>query len=130
MNLQQLPAGMYFVGDPCYAIDEDWGDVLEDTDFFRAGEGMYETCGLTFGAVDTKYGDGEYLDQWGNSYPVDAGLLGAVKLSEDMPEEEVEDLVDRGMIMEMTKPFTITRQGAIVFVGEVCIDTDEDEDAE
>ena len=59
--------GTYFLGDPCYAMtrdyyDGEWGDKHDYQ------EGDYSPV---FAVHRTRYGDGEYYDQYGHSYPVD-----------------------------------------------------------
>lgn len=72
-----VPAGEYWLGDPCYAVpDELWDSLLESSDFFNLPVGLAgKHKVLAFG---TAYGDGMYRDQLGNMYPVDAGLIGLV----------------------------------------------------
>ena len=73
----KVPAGIYYVGDPCYHIpDSKWDDVLVATDYFTNpvfSDGEHYVLG-----VGTVYGDGVYYDQNGNEYPVDSGTLGLV----------------------------------------------------
>lgn len=79
-----LAAGTYLIGDPCYAFDlhDDWLDWLTDVwqgvdrDRLTILDGRIN--GMRIAASRTAYGDGEYYDQDGHSYGVDAGLLGAV----------------------------------------------------
>lgn len=81
-----LPAGTYLVGDPCYAFDhshhQNWLDWLADVwknvdaDWLTILDGRVN--GMRIAASRTGYGDGEYYDQDGHVYGVDAGLLGAV----------------------------------------------------
>lgn len=70
-----IPKGEYFIGDPCYCFEGDWGDILDKTDFFSE-EVLHK--GKLLAAFGTKYGDGTYLDQFDNKFPVDAGLIGIV----------------------------------------------------
>lgn len=69
----------FYVGDICYALsdynyDEIWG---------KNGycDGKYSTpSGFAFAVAGTAYGDGEYSDQDGRLYGVDAGVIGIVPL--------------------------------------------------
>lgn len=65
----------FYVGDVCYQMtDEDYeADWSND---FNNFEGVHEIHGHTFAIGGTKYGDGEYYDQHGNRYGVDAGDIG------------------------------------------------------
>ena len=89
-----VPAGKYYVGDPCYAFNEGWIPLLESCDYFdrpAAANGVV--------AFSTAYGDGVYHDGDGRRYMVDAGLIGIVPV--DVAEcEEV-----TGMhLVEFTTP--------------------------
>ena len=86
----KVPPGKYWLGDPCYAVPSDlWMDLLNSCKFFEHPIGKVEADGkvhevLAFG---TAYGDGVYNDQFGNEFPVDAGLIGLtpVELCKDEP---------------------------------------------
>lgn len=73
---EMLPAGTYYIGDPCYVFAESWDSVLEETDFFRK-ENQTINGVPVFGA-STAFGDGSYPGSNRFYYPVDAGLLGAI----------------------------------------------------
>jgi len=86
-----VPAGRYWLCDPCYAVPSNlWNDLLDSNNCFdnpvgkvKASDGnIYHV--LAFG---TAYGDGVYADQFGNQFPVDAGLIGLtpVGLAESVP---------------------------------------------
>jgi len=76
----KVSAGKYWLSDPCYAVPSDlWMDLLNSSKFFDYPIGVVKANDdknysvLGFG---TAYGDGVYHDQFGNSFPVDAGLIG------------------------------------------------------
>ena len=74
-----VPAGKYVLGDPCYSVpDEDWHMLLESCEYFEKPIGTVN--GVQVLAFRTMYGDGEYKDNMGNKYGVDAGLIGLVPL--------------------------------------------------
>lgn len=87
-----LPAGEYYLGDPCYVIAEDeWLNFCHLLSTFDR-EKMQEVSLCTNGMIaefnghkvfvtSTNCGDGSYRDQLGNSYPVDAGLIGLIPLA-------------------------------------------------
>lgn len=77
-----LPAGRYFVGDPCYVFpDHEWFRFCNSL-FSEAvgGDGNINSFGDTpMFASCTAFGDGTYRDINSNaSFGVDSGLLGAV----------------------------------------------------
>ena len=92
-----LPAGRYYVGDPCYAFSLDtttWMDLIEKTDCFGVANHLKKhytmqkpvkhNGGLMWGA-GTAYGDGCYRGSDGSEFGVDAGMLGIV--SENIAED-------------------------------------------
>lgn len=75
-----IPAGRYYLGDPCYVIrDDDWMPLLENSDYFRNPVG--KVGGHDILAFSTKHGDGTFYDQHKNEYDVDAGLIGLVPVA-------------------------------------------------
>lgn len=88
-----LPPGKYYIGDPCYVFSsKSWAELIR-TDGFDDGPVVFR--GRPLWAGHTLHGDGEYLDQFQNSFPVDSGLLGAVpvELIEQPPAEFETDLI-------------------------------------
>jgi hypothetical protein len=101
-----LPAGTYYIGDPCYVIkDEDWMQALNETNFFnlcaspeavrkrefnpknlRNGAFLYHAKDHDFhyhlAASSTKFGDGDYPCKNNGceigKCGVDAGLISAI----------------------------------------------------
>lgn len=82
--MNKLPAGTYYVGDLCYILaDDDYDEIVCS---FEYGDGdVYTVNGFTFAWSHTSYGDGVYQDKKKNLYPVDAGLIGILRL-DDHPE--------------------------------------------
>jgi hypothetical protein len=127
-----LPAGRYFVGDPCYTAGNDdaaWQDWCKVTD---SGDG--ETLAATYNGLPvvglhTAYGDGTYYDESGREYGVDAGIIGAV------PEELIEkmnisesDLENSGHWVEASGQFTLSHgPSGQLNIGTVTIETDPEE---
>ena len=70
-----LPAGKYFIGDPCYVFDQDWDDIVDL--IFGTADTLIHNGRQLFVAT-TAYGDGSYRGSNGFEFGVDAGLLGAV----------------------------------------------------
>ena len=74
-----VPAGKYWLGDPCYAVPSDfWMDLLNSCKIFELPIGKVTKDGQEYEvlAFGTFYGDGCYGDQHNHSFPVDAGLIG------------------------------------------------------
>ena len=136
-----LPAGKYWIGDLCYVLTEDigfdWSEFCEwifDGDpSGRRQEGpcAYDNKLLSFHG--TAWGDGEYFDQFGNAYGVDAGMIGCVRV-EDIDIELVQSNYPSdfylGFVHEFKEPFTTRYEKGKIIIGHVEIDTDPQEDTE
>ena len=93
-----VPAGKYFLGDPCYAVPNRlWDELLGSCNYFIK-DPVGEVQGHKVLAFGTAHGDGVYSDQFGNEFPVDAGMIGLVpealvdmdELHENYPESHSE----------------------------------------
>ena len=110
--------GTYLVGDLCYVMHPQWKEVcalMFACDGNSVLDGEFNLAnGVRFALHSTAYGDGTYQDQEGRNYPVDAGLIGCIR---------VEDVYDpewwlEGMQTVMfDKPFELVyNDGVISFV--------------
>lgn len=127
--MQVLPAGKYFIGDPCYAfqVDGSWDVVLEKSDYFSRPS--VEIDGKVLCAFSTVWGDGEYLDQNDNAYPVDAGLIGVVP--EEIALKYCGSKEPFGMhLFEFKKDFECYSLDGVIVLGKIVIDTDSQVDEE
>jgi len=110
-----VPAGQYYISDPCYIIkDEDWYTLLDSCNFFNNPIG--DIKGFKCYASSTAFGDGEYFDQNGNSYSVDSGLIGLVPV--DYTEHNT-----RSIIISNPSNFGY-KDGVIYLEGYFYINTD------
>lgn len=131
-----MPAGKYYVGDLCYVMHDEWDECCHL--FFKGrtdhscNEGEFNLKdGRRFASYTTKYGDGEYSDQMGNRYGVDAGLIGCIRL-EDIDLKQESNFLRGGSIVEFPSDFTTsggrTDQGrdwdGIIRIGHLNIETD------
>jgi hypothetical protein len=125
-----VPAGQYVIGDPCYAVpDQYWLPLLESCDYFRSPIGWFSRTGYSTDknyvlAFGTKWGDGCYLGTDGNEYGVDAGLLGLV------PVELVEDLSEHVVVSFSKDTLCIDDGSGKLKFGHITIDTDPEEEEE
>ena len=101
-----LPAGLYYVGDLCYIInDKLWSELLDDTGYFgmkdpytdegvepEDNDGYFTFRSFQFFASGTAHGDGTYKDEQGKKYAVDSGTIGAFPL-ECLPYKSQQDLL-------------------------------------
>lgn len=125
-----LPAGPYVIGDPCYMInDEHWVPWLEEADFTipcREHVLLANYRGQPAVGVSTAHGDGQYRDQYGNEYGVDAGLIGAVPTSALTAEQ----LECAETIVTFPQDFTCYFDEGVIHIGHIEINTEWDDYAE
>ena len=73
-------SGKFYIGDPCYVLSDDiYFDIWEKKYNFEDGVIEVPDKGA-FVVHGTAYGDGEYNDQYGNSYGVDSGTLAIIPI--------------------------------------------------
>lgn len=137
----EVPAGRYVLGDPCYAVpDSEWMELLESCEFFNSPIGTIRRSPKegTFNVMETfkvvafgtRWGDGCYRGTDGNSYPVDAGLIGLVPV-EAVDMDTLRD--DLCTVVTFDKPIKCGTDGeGKLRFGHITIDTDpaQDEDDE
>lgn len=140
----KLPAGEYFIGDPCYAVpDDDWSDILDETLFFGLfrnrkemetdvyqdkdrQNGVFEFRGHMIAAASTKYGDGGYRSNLGDTmFSVDAGLIGAVPM-DYATENTREELARLGAIVYLDDGTDIEYDNGTITIGSIEIYTGDD----
>lgn len=131
-----MQAGRYFVGDLCYVMHPEWNEVcdlfFQGRDDHGCNEGEFTLKdGRRFAAYNTLYGDGLYGSNRGTSHPVDAGLIGCIRV-EDISEDVTEaHLLGYGAIMVFHEDFDTgtSPDGTIHFdTMEVYTGDTEDED--
>jgi hypothetical protein len=127
-----MRAGKYYIGDLCYVMDNDeWKQVCKRTiqgERFVDGEFRFND-GREFAIYSTAYGDGEYNDYYGNSYSVDSGTIGCIKV-EDIKANKYDDIERLGAIVDFETDFVTSGgrgtkgwDGTIQF-GHIAIETD------
>jgi hypothetical protein len=105
-----LPAGKYYIGDPCYVIRDHiaWMAFLESCDFFEESHRAFFDKD-EFWASETAYGDGVYNSNIGFRFTVDAGLIGIVPMSvvERYANQANTDFEQFGVIVTFDDPFIV-----------------------
>ena len=102
--------GTYLVGDLCYVMHPQWKEVCNL--MFATGDnsvldGEFNLAnGVRFALHSTAYGDGTYQDQEGRDYPVDAGLIGCIR---------VEDVYDPEWYLEGMNTVVFDKQFELVY---------------
>ena len=122
-----LPAGKYYVGDLCYVLHSEWNEVCDLTirgDGVAVLDGEFQLSdGRRFAIHSTAYGDGEYYDDRGRSYGVDAGVIGCVLLS-DVDLDNKDNFVSSGQVIDFNFPFDSWSDNGIINFGiDLEIDT-------
>jgi hypothetical protein len=122
-----MPAGQYFVGDPCYACpDSKWDGVLESTKYFS--EPLQFINDLPTFCYPTWHGDGKYEDE----FCVDSGTFGIIPMAVirqwnkgcKPKESRLKTFARCGRVITFEKDFVASlRQGKFVFGSEVSVDT-------
>jgi hypothetical protein len=127
-----MQAGKYYIGDLCYVLDDDeWDEVcsiiIKGNNFFD-GEFVLED-GREFAIYSTAYGDGEYNDYYGNSYSVDSGSIGCIRIEDIKNVKNKIDIELLGAIVNFDTQF-VTGGGrgtkgweGIIQFGHVVIET-------
>ena len=70
----------FYVGDICYVLNDDLYHGVWGAAGYENGVFTDTASGLKFAVAGTLYGDGEYQDQQGRRYGVDAGVIGIVPI--------------------------------------------------
>jgi hypothetical protein len=120
-----MQPGKYYIGDLCYVMHGEWDEFCSLTicgDKVLDGEFNLKD-GRRFATFTTQWGDGNYFDQNGKSYDVDAGLIGCIRL-DDIDLTNPENSLIGGNIIEFVQPFSTFKAGGEIRIGNVLIDTD------
>lgn len=127
LETARVPAGTYWIGDPCYTIPTDeWMEWLDAADYTspsnvleaRLDDNRYAL------ALSTAYGDGEYLDQDRRNYGVDAGLIGVVSITWPEVREAFEKEGMRYLVTFDTEVEARYDDGLLTF-GHIAIETND-----
>jgi hypothetical protein len=122
-----MPPGKYWIGDLCYVMHDKWEDFCAQTiSGYEVLNGQFTVDGATIVTMSTKYGDGNYQDNKGNNYPVDAGLIGAIKV-DDITDPDAR--LDLGNVIQFDSQWSFSEDDGTLIFGNVKIYTgDQDED--
>lgn len=122
--IQTMPAGKYYIGDLCYVMHDVWDEFCDITiSGNECLEGVFALQnGVKFATYSTAWGDGCYRDNYGREYPVDAGLIGCIRV-EDIDETEIGN-ISSGNVVEFRDEFAVYSRDGVIHFGDVCVDTD------
>jgi hypothetical protein len=123
-----MPPGKYWIGDLCYVMNDKWEAAC---DLMISGDGVNDGVfelpdGTTFASMTTAYGDGTYTDESGKQYPVDAGLIGAIKV-DDITSKNAD--MKLGNVFDFPYEWEFSSENGVLYFDKVRINTgDEEED--
>jgi hypothetical protein len=136
---QTLPAGIYWFGDLCYVLNDAVYDAAFGAYAYRDGYYTQTNTNHRFLVHGTAYGDGNYDDDHGNSYSVDAGILSLASLSvidggvEQVPRPGESIPWNMGVLRHFTEEVDCDFRGSIFTVRSgnlsFTVNTWNDEDA-
>lgn len=127
-----MPAGSYYIGDIAYVMHDVWSECcdlfFENRDDHGCNEGVFQLKdGRKFANFHTKYGDGEYSSNTPNSFCVDSGSIGCIKLEDIRDESYSMDMIKKlGAIFTFDDDFVVSAHNGTICFGEVEIYTNED----
>ena len=116
-----IPPGEYWVGDPCYAYNDDglWMPLLGSCGFLDDSP-LAQVGDNWFVAFPTAYGDGVYRDQDGREYGVDAGLIGVVPVDSVEPGDTTLYAMHLVTFPHETRMYS---EDGKIHIGRIVIDT-------
>ena len=127
-------AKKYWVGDLCYVMHPEWDEFCELTiSGHDCSDGTFVLQdGRKFAFKSTAHGDGEYHDQHGKAYPVDAGIIGVIAV-EDIrdPEAITGPNIGLGNIYAFDQfPDVFRDDDGVIYIGTLRIPTSFERDSE
>lgn len=124
--MNRLPAGDYYIGDPCYVINDKWSEFLEV--FWAArdlGSATFIFEDVTCAAFNTQHGDGTYtLEPRGDTLLVDAGIIAAI------PGELVSGGGHGGTFVTFDSPVQCQAVNGVLHFGDFNVNTGWEEEEE
>jgi len=122
---KKLPAGKYYLGDPCYVIEgEKWDEFLGPYWDVGGHGGIFDFDGLPVCAFQTQWGDGCYEASTGARLGVDAGIIGVVPAALMTTGD-----FSLGDEVEFDEPFECSRDSnGMLHFGRVSVMTGDEEE--
>ena len=125
----KVPAGKYFLGDPCYCFEDSWSGIVDQ--LYEKDRNGYtaEINGKTILCFNTAYGDGGYYDSNHpeTEFSVDAGLIGLTPV--ELIETSIDYVKDLGTFVEFTEETICeSHENGTLRFGDWFIDTGYEEE--
>ena len=123
-------AAVYYVGDLCYVMLDEWDEIVDQTVYDNSKLSYQLADGREYFMISTMYGDGTYNDLDGNPYSVDSGTIGAIKVSDIRNLDALKATLESGLGHIHTFDYTLRCNDCDYFegkinIGGVMIDTDD-----
>jgi hypothetical protein len=125
---------LYFIGDLSLVLDNNDWDVFcavfdandPDPENFLDPDNFdlnVDGSGRPFAALSTAFGDGVYSDADGNSYCVDSGTIGIIKVSDILDTAKLADALNKGLghLHDMGEDFYLCQcgnDGGVLYFGD------------
>jgi hypothetical protein len=121
-----MKAGKYWIGDLCYVMKDIWQPIC-DKFFDHKFTGAGDIDGREFVMFPTAFGDGNYPSNIGKSFPVDAGVIGCIKVS-DIKDNTAN--LELGEVVEFAEDFVCSEDHGTLTFGHVEVYTNDYNDDE
>lgn len=118
-----LPPGEYYIGDLCYAMDDEvYDDIWGKKYDYKDGQYSRKDGSGCFAVHGTEWGDGEFEDDDGDTYLVDAGIIGVA--SKSICSKGVEDGCK---FVKFDEPVDFFYEEGKFYINSLCIREKRDE---
>lgn len=127
-------AGKYIIADLCYVVPSEYWIELCNKWYPNAHDNNIEKDIVTYFdhnldknvecyALGTAHGDGTYVDNLGNEYDVDAGMIGIIA-SNDVRKQFISD----NNVFDFEHDFEVFSDNGVLYFCNIIIDTNWDDD--
>jgi len=116
-----LPAGAYYIGDPCYILNSEVYDRIlmpcanraerngrDSYEFYSNPKNEYTQRGVVMSTLE---GDGNFASNIGFSFPVDSGQIACIDIACIGIDKRIKNCIDKKIVYLYTirKPFDCVR---------------------
>jgi len=124
----EINKNVYYVGDLCYVMTNEWGEICEDAVFDNTEVDFTLKDGRKYIQLSTAFGDGTYNDLNGQPYSVDSGTIGAVLVNNITDTEALNQALSNGLghlyqSDEELDSYNCNYFEGTIYIGQITIDT-------